>query len=208
MQALTDEARLLLKRLKESDLDEISHNPTVMLKYYPVRDPDNATSIFDEAYCLLNANLLTKTYRYRVIYFFNTFLSSTKVPASIIAAYIKKLSRLSLDAKPKTLIAILKLVGNLFLRHPILFFLRDRVDDKARVLELKANRCTLREWLESDPFDPEQMRELKLSHAMESCIWELMPLRYHRHPKVAAAAAYLGQPQMLDMEEELDPGVI
>lgn len=203
MPSLSTECGTLVQRLKSCDLEKIRKNPSEMLKYYPIRDPDNESTIFDEVYCLVNEALLTKSYRSRIFYFLNTFLSSTKVPAYVIASYIKRLSRLTLPARPKTLVMILRLIGNLFVRHPTLMFLRDRVDQQARKMELKQATCTLREWKNEDPFDQNQM-DLRKSNAMDSCIWELMPLRFHRHPKVAEAATFLKEPDMLEMELDLD----
>lgn len=203
MSDISSETKLLVSRLKSCNVDEILQNPTLMLKYLPVSDPDNETTIFDDVYRLLNDSLLFKTYKFRVFYFLNTFLSSTKVPAYVIATYIKRLSRLSLKAKPRTLVTLLRLIGNLLLRHPMLIILRDRVDDKARDLELEGQRCTLRSWLEDDPFD-EDTRDLKNSKSMDSCIWELMPLRYHLHPRVRKAASYLSEQKLPDMEFDLN----
>lgn len=201
---LTNECKLLVQRLRGCDLDEICANPSSMLKYYPIRDPDNETTVFDEIYCVLNENLMKKAYKFRIFYFLNTFLSSTKVPAYIIAAYIKRLARLSLGAKPRSLVAILRLVNNLFMRHPVLMFLRDRVDDKAREFELESTTCTLRQWLELDPFDTNQTTDLRMTHAMDSCIWELMPLRFHEHKKVTEAASFLGEDSPPDIECDLE----
>lgn len=202
MSSLSSETKLLLARLKSCDIDNISNNPNLMLTYLPVTDPDNETTIFDEVYSTLSESLLCKSYKFRLFYFLNTFLSSTKVPAYIIAAYIKKLSRLALKSKPRTLLALLRLIGNLLLRHPLLVALRDRVDERARDLELEGQYCTLRSWLENDPFDAET-RDLKKTNAMDSCIWELMPLRYHWHPRIRKAAAYLAEQRLPDIEFDL-----
>lgn len=188
---LSSECKTLIKRLKECDLDVVERNPTLMLQYYPIRNPDKEETIYDEVYCILNENLLLKSYRFKVFLFLNTFLSSTKVPAYVIAAYLKRLSRLTLDAKPRTLFTVLGIVENLMLSHPVLQVLRNRVDDKAREMELASDMCTIRSWLESDPFDTEEITDLKRTNAMDSSIWELMPLRYHRHPKVRRAASFL-----------------
>lgn len=167
-------------------------------------DPEFEKTIFDEVYCELNESLLTKTYRFKFLAFLNTILSSTRVPAYVIASYIKKLARLSLIAKPKILICILKLVGNLLLRHPILIILRDRVDEYARQIESKSPTCTLRDWLENDPFDPNHTTNLKNTRAMESFIWELMPLRFHEHPRIAKTASYLNQTNGIEIEFSID----
>lgn len=203
MLTLSSEVRTLVKRLKDCDVEEIIKNPNIMLAYYPIRDPDSQITIFDEIYPLLDYNLLGRTYKSRIFFYLNTCLSSIKVPAHVIAAYIKKLSRLTLKAKPRTLVTILRLVGNLFVRHPTLLFLRDKVDDKAREAEVKTNTCTLQDWLDNDPFNFDQI-DLKASRAMESCIWEMMPLRFHTCSRVSEAAAYLGQSGVPEMEFDME----
>lgn len=204
MAILSNECKTLVQRLKQCDLEKVVTNPALMLKYCPIRNPDNENTIFDEVYALVNENLLTKSYKFRIFYFLNTFLSSTKVPAHVIAAYIKRLSRLTIEARPRSLVAILRIVSNLFSRHPTLMFLRDRVDEKARELEIDSDTCTLRQWLESDPFNTNQVHDLKATNAMDSCIWELMPLRFHEHPKVAKEAQYLSEKSAPEMECDLD----
>lgn len=204
MANLSNECKVLVQRLKGCDLQDVFKNPELMLKFYPIRDPDNELTIFDEVYPLLNQTLMKKSYKFRVLYFLNLFLSSTKVPGYVIASYIKKLSRLTVNARPRTLVIVLKLVGNLFLRHPVLLILRDRVDDRAREFELESDTCSMRRWLEEDPFDDEQTTDLRATRAMDSCVWELMPLRFHSHPRVAEAAEFLGSRSPPDMEFDLD----
>lgn len=146
---------------------------------------------------------MRKPYKFRIFLFLDTILSSTKIPAYIIAAYIKKLSRLSLVGKPRSLVAILRLVNNLFMRHPFLIFLRNRVDDKAREFELISNTCTFRQWLNNDPFDATQTEDLRLTNAMDSYVWELMPLRFHEHKKVSEAAEFLSEDDLPEIECDL-----
>lgn len=206
MRELSSNCKVLIQRLKCYKTEEISHNPSLIIKCYPVRDPDDESTIFDEVYCLVKENLLTKAYRFRVFYFLNTFLSSTKVPAYVIAAYMKRLSRLSLQAKPRTLLTIIKIVKNLLVRHPVLLVLRDRVDETARELEseLRATSCTLRTWLERDPFNLDETSDLKNTRAMDSCLWEMMPLRYHCLPKIAKASSFLGESEAPGEESDLE----
>jgi len=197
------ECRTIIRRLKTCDIDKIKKSPSLMLKFYPIRNPDNVNTVFDEVYTMVNESILKKTYKFRLFYFIDVFLSSTKVPAYVTAAYLKRLARLTLEAKPKSLVAILRIVNNLFVRHPLLVSLRDRVDEKARELETKSETCTLRQWLQADPFDVEERVNLKATNAMESCIWELMPLRYHDHPKVAKEACFLSEKNIPEIECDL-----
>lgn len=203
MDELPNECRVLIQRLKQCDLKEMTANPSLMIKFYPIRNPDSKATIFEEAFCILNEELLKKSFKFRVFYFLNTFLSSTKVPAHVVAAYIKRLSRLSLYSKPRCLVAILMMIHNLFARHPTLIFLRDRVDEKARALGSNCDKCTLRVWLDTDAFDMNQLKNLEATKAMASCIWEVMFLRFHEHPKVAREAKFLGESGVPELERDL-----
>lgn len=201
---ISNECKTLIQRLKQCDLEKVVTNPSLLISFYPIRNPDNEGTIFDEVYMLINEPLLTRSYKFRVFYFLNTFLSSTKVPAHVIAAYIKRLSRLTLEAKSRSLVAILRIISNLFTRHPTLLVLRDRVDDRARELEMQSETCTLRHWLQEDPFNPNEVRDLKATNAMESCVWEIMPLRFHEHPKIAKEAQFLGEKSAPEIECDLE----
>lgn len=204
MDELPNECRVLIQRLKQCDLKKIVANPSSMIKFYPIRNPDNEATIFEEVYCIINEELLKKSYKFRIFYFLNIFLSSTKVPAHVIAAYIKRLARLSLCSRPRSLVAILRLIHNLFARHSTLMFMRDRVDEKARELEMGSDKCTLRTWLDSDPFNANELKDLSATNAMASCVWEVMMLRYHEHPRVAREAQFLSESSIPDMEKSLD----
>lgn len=204
----SQEFQVFLDRLKKSEPKQIASNSNAVLSLYPIRDPTSELTVFDEVYRHVDEKLLCKQYRFKFLYFLDTLLSSTKVPSYIIATYIKRLSRLTLTAKPKTLFVIIKLVGNLFLRHPVLIFLRDQVDELARVMESKSTTCTLSDWLKQDPFDADQKESLKQAKAMTSCIWEMMPLRYHENRRIANTASYLSSPEMLDIEFDLSEHVI
>lgn len=204
----SNEFQVFLERLRNTEASAIITNSNAVLSLYPIRDPTSELTVFDEVYRHLNEKLLTKPYRFKFLYFLDTLLSSTKVPSYIIATYIKRLSRLTLTAKPKTLFVIVKLVGNLFLRHPVLLFLRDQVDEIARIKESESNTCTLNDWLKQDPFDVNQTENLKDAKAMTSCIWEMMPIRYHENRRIASTASYLSSPDMLDIEFDLTEHVV
>lgn len=194
---------VLIRRLKDCDPKQIVSNPRSMLDFYPIRDPDSELTIYDEIYTKLNQSLLTKTYRFRFLFFLNTLLSSSKVPAYVIASYMKQLSRLSLSAKPRILVVILKLVANLLLRHPVLLVLRDRVDEIALEMESVSSTCTLKDWLDRDPFDADPKTAPKDTKAMDSSLWELMPLRYHENERIADVASYLGSTNIEGMENDI-----
>jgi U3 small nucleolar RNA-associated protein 19 len=203
MNDLPNECKVLIQRLRQCDLKEIVANPSIMIKFYPIRNPDSKITVFEEVYCVVNEELLKKTYKFRVFFFLNTFLSSTKIPAHVVAAYIKRLARLSFCSRPRSLVAILRIIHNLFVRHPTLIFLRDRVDERAREL-VKGPECTLRTWLDMDTFKANETKDLSATNAMDSCVWEVMMLRYHEHPRVAKEAKFLGEQGVPEMEKPLN----
>jgi hypothetical protein len=57
-------------------------------------------------------------YRARFFRLTDLFLSSTHLPAALVAAFIKRLARLSLTAPPAAIIMIIPFVYNLFKKHP------------------------------------------------------------------------------------------
>lgn len=57
-------------------------------------------------------------FKARLFYLADIFLSSTHLPENLVAAFVKRLARLSLIAPPQDIIIILYFIGNLMLRHP------------------------------------------------------------------------------------------
>lgn len=57
-------------------------------------------------------------FKARLFYLADIFLSSTHLPENLVAAFVKRLARLSLIAPPQDSIIILHFIGNLILRHP------------------------------------------------------------------------------------------
>lgn len=202
---LCSELRVFVDRLEDCEVDEIASNPSAMLAFYPVPDPTSNLSIFDKIYSLVTPEFLTGKLRFRILYMLNILLSSTKVPGYIIASYIKKLSRCSLSCKARTRLMILELVANLISRHPTLLSLRDNVDIyyERVVTTENATHCTLRDWIESDPFDENELQDLKKARAMDSSLWELMPLRFSEIPKLAEAAQFLNLPGVIEIENDI-----
>ncbi|KAF8761080.1 CBF/Mak21 family [Rhizoctonia solani] len=99
------------------------------------------------------------------------FLSSTHLPAAILASFIKRLARLSLTAPPAAIIMIIPFVYNVLKRHPALMVMIHRVDDEA----------------ELDPFDEKETSPLR-TNALESSLWELVSHRDHYLSSVSTLA--------------------
>lgn len=195
--------KIFVRKLSEIDKETLLADPFKIIKFYPTLNLDEATTLYDEVYTLINESLLTQPYKFRVFFFIDILLSSTKLPAYIVASYIKKLCHISLKAKVKSLVCIIKIVGNALIRHPTLIFLRDRVDQRAREIETTTDTCTLQSWAEWDPFKPEETN-IKLTRALDSCIWEILPQRFHRHRQVSKNAVAVCELKFNDMEFQLD----
>ncbi|KAI8429428.1 hypothetical protein MSG28_000069 [Choristoneura fumiferana] len=130
-------------------------------------------SIYDRLYGLLEPAALAKASS-RLLHTTGTFLSSTHIPGSLVAAFAKRLSRLALLAAPADCLAMLGLVVTLVAAHPELRrMLRER--EGANII----------------PKDPYIMEETcaTASQAIKSSLWEISALRRHFAPEVSAAAS-------------------
>lgn len=116
-------------------------------------------------------------YRARFFHLADLFLSSSHLPAYLVAAFAKRLSRLALTAPPEALLMVLPFICNLLRRHPA-----------CRVLVHRP----LGHELDADPYDPEEEDPAK-SRALESSLWELQALQQHYHPEVSQAASVINQ---------------
>jgi U3 small nucleolar RNA-associated protein 19 len=83
------------------------------------------------------------------------FLTSTHLPEYIVAAFVKRLSRLALVGPANALLMIFAFIGNLLIRHKGL-------------TEMITKTCTE----EDDPFDFEEKDPAK-TRAIESGLWEI-----------------------------------
>jgi U3 small nucleolar RNA-associated protein 19 len=151
-------------------------------------------------YSILDAEILHSKHRSRFFRLMNSFLASTHLPAALVASFIKRLSRLALNAPPSAIVAIVPFIYNLFKDHPICTFMLHRTirDNKTKTeLETKGMK---------DPFDPEEP-DPTLSNAIESSLWEIETLQSHYHPNVAAIAGIISEQftkQSYSLEDFLD----
>ena len=86
----------------------------VLIHQYNLDYPD----FYKRFYSLFDAEIFHLKYRARFFYLADLFLTSTHLPAYLVAAFIKRLSRLALKAPPSGIALILTFVGNLIRRHP------------------------------------------------------------------------------------------
>ncbi|XP_029777500.1 nucleolar complex protein 4 homolog, partial [Suricata suricatta] len=132
---------------------------------------------YRKLYALLDPSVFHVKYRARFFHLADLFLSSSHLPAYLVAAFAKRLSRLALTAPPEALLMVLPFICNLLRRHPACGVLVHR----PRGPELNA-----------DPYDPEE-EDPAQSRALESSLWELQTLQRHYHPEVSQAASVINQ---------------
>lgn len=156
-------------------------------------------AFYTKLYSLLDANMLHSKYRSRFFRLLDTFLASSHLPAALVASFIKRLARLSLNAPPSAIVTIIPWMYNLFKKHPTCTFMMHRVpqtDDVKRVAE---------EGLE-DPFQPDEEDPMETG-AIDSCVWEIIQLQSHYHPNVATIAKIISEQftkQFYNLEDFLD----
>ena len=97
------------------------------------------------------------------------FLTSTHLPEYLVAAFVKRLSRLCLIGPANALLMVLPFIGNLLLRHKGL-------------TGLISNTCQEQD----DPYDVTEPDPAKCK-AVESGLWEIRSLQSHILPQVAQA---------------------
>ncbi|CAH1233676.1 NOC4L [Branchiostoma lanceolatum] len=133
---------------------------------------------FKKLYALFEPSVFHVKYTARFFHLADIFLTSTHIPAYLAAAFIKRLSRLSLSAPVSSLQVVLVLISNLLRRHP-----------NCQVLVHRSGG----EGLGSDPYDANEPDPAKCK-AMDSSLWEVKSLQAHFHPDVSQAAVLLGKP--------------
>jgi U3 small nucleolar RNA-associated protein 19 len=155
---------------------------------------------FTKLYSLLDADILHSKHRSRFIRLLDTFLGSSHLPAVLVASFIKRLARLALNAPPSAIVVIVPWFYNLFKKHPLTTFMMHRVPRTKEEKELLES-----EGME-DPFLPEE-RDPMETHAIDSCLWEIVQLQSHYHPNVATIAKIISEQftkQTYSLEDFLD----
>lgn len=149
---------------------------------------------YEKLYALMVPEVFYQRYRARFFFLTDLFLSSSHLPAYLVAAFAKRLARMSLSAPPYALLYTIPFVGNLLIRHRSA--LASMINDSG-----DADMST-------DPYDPEEPDPAK-SKAIDSSLWELKTLQSHWHPTVAKKAKFIDDnlPKMeWDFSERLEGG--
>ena len=152
---------------------------------------------YKRLYLLIDQSFLHSKHRSRIFRLLDTFLSSTHLPAALVASFIKRLSRLALFAPPSGIVIVIPFIYNLLTAHPQCTFMIQR---NADIEQEEAEEG----W--GDPFQMEEPDPMK-TNALESSLWEIHTLQSHYHPNVATVAKIISEQftkQAYNLEDFLD----
>jgi len=135
-------------------------------------------NIYEKLYSMFEPEIFHTKFKARLFYLADIFLSSIALPENLVAAFIKRLARLSLVAPPQDIVIILYFIGNLIIRHPGL---------KRLICHVTGGEVT------KDPYIMDERVPIK-SMALESSLWEIATLQSHVLPSVAQAAKFITNP--------------
>jgi U3 small nucleolar RNA-associated protein 19 len=155
---------------------------------------------YKKLYSLLDSGILHSKHRSKFFRLLDTFMASSHLPGVLVASFIKRLSRLTLNAPPAGVVAVVPWIYNLLKRHPTCTFMihREVRGDEAKwQLEKEGMK---------DPFDADEEDPME-TNAIESSLWELVTLQSHYHPNVATLAKIISEQftkQQYNLEDFLD----
>jgi U3 small nucleolar RNA-associated protein 19 len=157
-------------------------------------------SFYAKLYSLLDADILHSKHRSRFFRLLDTFLASSHLPAVLVASFIKRLARLALNAPPAAIVAIVPWMYNILKKHPLCTFMIHRVPRS------KEEKALIESEGMEDPFLPDELDPME-THAIDSCLWEIVQLQTHYHPNVATIAKIISEQftkQYYNTEDFLD----
>ena len=136
-------------------------------------------------YALLTPAAIGAKHRGRLFKLLDLFLSSTALPAYLVAAFVKRTARLALTAPAPFALFALPFVYNCVKRHPAVTPLLHRAGVGAGAAPGGGA------WpASSDPFDA-STNDPAAARALSSSLWELLALGSHYHAPVANLARSL-----------------
>jgi len=151
---------------------------------------------YERLYNLLEPELFFAEHRSKFFELLDLFMTSTHISSHLVAAFAKKMARLSLRAPPSGCIYVIVFIHNLLKRHPACLVLVDRdtgtdpeEERKRKVAKIRERSKLLalgkavpedgpNEKPEFDPFIMEETDPLK-SNALQSSLWEIETLNQH-----------------------------
>lgn len=150
-------------------------------------------NFYSKLYEILNHQVMHLKYRSRLMRLIYSSLRPGSLPDYIVAAFIKKLLRISLTSPAPAILAILPVVYNLIRIHPSLESL------------IHASSSSMQS--QEDPYLFDEPDPLK-SRAIKSSLWELLLLENHYCKQVAETARYFrvdpSKSPLLEVEDYLD----
>ncbi|KAK6434349.1 Maturation and nuclear export of 40S ribosomal subunits interacting protein [Oleoguttula sp. CCFEE 5521] len=145
---------------------------------------------YAKLYSLLDDDVLHSKHRSRFFRLLDTFLASSHLPAALIASFIKRLARLSLQAPPGAIVWIVPWTYNILRQHPSCTFMLHRTPHPSHLI-YSFNPSYPTEGM-SDPFNATESDPMA-TRAIDSSLWEIQTLTTHYHPNVATLAKILGE---------------
>lgn len=157
-------------------------------------------NFYTKLYSLLDEEVMHSKHRSRFFRLLHQFMSSSHLPAVMVASFLKRLARLSLQAPPGGVVWVVPWTYNMLRKHPACTFMLHRTFHPSHTI-YSSNPKYEDEGVE-DPFDMSQLDPMQ-TNAIDSSLWELHTLQDHWHPNVATLARIMSQ-QFTKREYQLD----
>lgn len=122
---------------------------------------------YEKVYQLLDSSIFSTKYKDRFFQHLDTFLLSTHLSATMVAAFIKKLSRMLLTCPPGDARFLTLFVYNLLIRHK-----------NCKVLIHRQKKKNESETTQSDAFNI-NCTDYTKCNALKSSLWEIQSLKSH-----------------------------
>jgi U3 small nucleolar RNA-associated protein 19 len=155
---------------------------------------------YTKLYSLLDEDVLHSKHRSRFFRLLDSCMASTHLPAAMVASFIKRFARLSLQAPPGAIVWIVPWTYNMLKSHPTCSFMLHRAYHPVHAIY--AQNPDYEASGMDDLFDPIEADPM-LTRAIESSLWELETLSTHYHPNVATLAKIIGE-QFTKREYQLE----
>jgi U3 small nucleolar RNA-associated protein 19 len=155
---------------------------------------------YTKLYSLLDEDVLHSKHRSRFFRLLDSCMASTHLPAAMVASFIKRFARLSLQAPPGAIVWIVPWTYNMLKSHPTCSFMLHRAYHPAHAIY--AQNPDYEASGMDDLFNPTEADPM-LTRAIESSLWELETLSTHYHPNVATLAKIIGE-QFTKREYQLE----
>ena len=143
--------------------------------------------LYTKIYSLLSPELTHSEDYADFLVLFDLVTTSTHLPQYLVAAYIKRLASIAVQAPAHSIRPILVIISNLVTRHPNCYVMLSRPDGV---------------YPDKDPYLPEEPDPMK-SNAMDSCLWELEALKHHYCPETAGLISKLFKPPLKRKERSV-----